>query len=234
MQNELVLIISLLLTYGMVLIFYKMLGKTGLFVWSAIATIIANIEVPIMINAFGAEQTLGNVLFASTFLVTDILSENYTKKVANQAVKIGILANIAFIVLSRLWFLFEPSESDYIMPSIREVFANTPRFMLVGVIVFAVCQVFDVWIYHFIWDKTTKIFGNRKGFLFVRNNLSTLTSQLLNAVLFSFGAFYGTLDIGTIISITISSYVIFVATSLLDTPFVYFARKFKIKDEVDA
>ncbi len=227
MQNELVLVLSLVLTYGSVLIFYRILGKTGLFVWSAIATIVANIEVSIMIDAFGANQTLGNVLFASTFLVTDILSENYGKKAANKAVKIGILANVSFILISRLWFLYIPADNDYIMPAIKEVFANTPRFMIVGVLVFAICQVFDVWIYHFIWSKTTKLFGNRKGYLFIRNNGSTLISQLINAILFSFGAFWGTFDVATIINIIISSYVIFIITSLLDTPFVYLARKFR-------
>ncbi len=227
MPNELVLLLSIVITYGSVLVFYRILGKSGLFVWSAIATIVANIEVSIMIDAFGANQTLGNVLFASTFLVTDILSENYDKKVANKAVKIGILANIVFILLSRLWFMYTPAENDYIMPSIQEVFANTPRFMIVGVLVFAICQVFDVWIYHVIWSKTTKIFGNKKAYLFIRNNGSTLISQFINAVLFSFCAFWGTFDLTTIINITISSYIIFIATSLLDTPFVYLARKFR-------
>ncbi len=227
MQNEYVLILSLVLSYGMVFAFYKILGKTGLFVWSAIATIIANIEVPILIHAFGMEQTLGNVLFASTFLVTDILSENHDKKSANQAVTIGILANITFIVLSRLWFLVTPSPNDVIMPHMQQVFANTPRFMIVGVSVYAFCQFFDVWLYHTIWKKTSKIFGDNKKYLFLRNNLSTLFSQLLNSILFSFGAFWGTYDISTIINITIASYVIFIATSLLDTPFVYLARKFR-------
>ncbi len=232
MQNELILILSLVITYGSVLVFYKLLGKTGLFVWSAIATIVANIEVSIMIDAFGANQTLGNILFASTFLVTDILSENYGKKAANMAVKIGIFANVVFMVLSRLWFLYLPADNDYILPSIREVFANTPRFMIVGVGVFAICQVFDVWIYHFIWNKTTKIFGDKKGYLFIRNNGSTLISQLINTLLFSFGAFWGVFDLQTILNITVSSYVIFVFTSILDTPFVYLARKFKISQEI--
>ncbi len=48
--------------------------------WTVLATIAANIEVLIMVTAFGMEMTLGNILFASTFLVTDILSELYGKK----------------------------------------------------------------------------------------------------------------------------------------------------------
>ena len=71
---------------------YKFLGKTGLYCWTVIATIAANIEVLIVVDAFGMEMTLGNILFASTFLVTDILSEKEGKKESQKAVIIGIAA----------------------------------------------------------------------------------------------------------------------------------------------
>lgn len=86
MMNEILLIGSLIFIYGMALLGYKLFGKTGLYCISAAATILANIEVLIMIKAFGAEQTLGNVLFAVTFLITDILSECEGKKAADKAV----------------------------------------------------------------------------------------------------------------------------------------------------
>lgn len=80
MPNELILICSVVFIYGAALLGYKFFGKIGLYCISVIATILANIEVTIMINAFGMEQTLGNVLFAVTFLITDILSECEGKK----------------------------------------------------------------------------------------------------------------------------------------------------------
>ena len=80
MRNELLILLSLVVLYGSVLLWMKLFGKQGLYGWTVIATIAANIEVLILVDAFGMEQTLGNVLFASTFLVTDILSESYGKK----------------------------------------------------------------------------------------------------------------------------------------------------------
>ena len=56
-----------------------------------------------------------------------------------------------------------------------------------------------------------------------------MISQLMNTVLYSFGAFWGLYDIPTLISICISSYVIFIVTSLADTPAVYLARRMKEK-----
>ena len=70
-MNEILLVLSLLVIYGSVLLVYRLFGKSGLYCFTAIATITANIEVLIMVDAFGMEQTLGNILFASTFLVTE-------------------------------------------------------------------------------------------------------------------------------------------------------------------
>ena len=121
--------------------------------------------------------------------------------------------------------LYIPSESDFIMPSIREVFSNTPRMMFSSLIVYAVSQFMDVQLYHAWWKLTEKLSGNRKKFLWLRNNGSTLISQILNTALFTLLAFIGTYDFQTLISIMVSSYVIFVVTSLCDTPVVYLARK---------
>jgi uncharacterized integral membrane protein (TIGR00697 family) len=223
-SNEVLLITSLIVIYAFVLASYMLFQEKGLFCWTVLATIAANIEVLILINAFGMSQTLGNILFASTFLVTDILSEVSGKKAANQAVSIGIFVSGAFIVISQLWFLFTPASGDWAMPHIQAVFSNTPRLMAVGLIVYAIAQRFDVWLYHFLWSTTAKHSNSTRKFLWLRNNGSTLCSQLLNAVLFTLGAFWGVYSGNELIDIMISSYIIFIFTSLLDTPVVYLAR----------
>lgn len=226
-MNELLLLLSVALIYGAVLFSYSAFGRAGLYCMSAIATVFANIEVAILIKAFGMEQTLGNVLFAATFLATDILSECESKRAANKAVYIGIFASVFFLALSQMWLLFVPSESDTVLPSISVVFAQTPRIVAASLIVYAISQFFDVWLYHKWWSFTEKKFGDKKKFLWLRNNGSTLVSQLINVALFTLCAFGGTYDFITLLSIFGSGYVIFVFTSLLDTPFVYFARKIK-------
>ncbi|MCM1321561.1 MAG: queuosine precursor transporter [Bacteroides sp.] len=230
LKNEMLLVCSLLISYGGVLVFFKLFKEVGLYFWTIIATVAANIEVLILIRAFGLEQTLGNVLFASTFLVTDILSELYGKKEARRSVYAGIAASLAFIVLSQLWLMYTPSADDRIMPAMRAVFSNTPRMMIAGILVYAVVQFFDVFLYHRWWQFTERKTGNKRRFLWLRNNGSTLVSQLLNAVLFTFAAFGGTYDAATLLSIIVSSYAVFIATSLADTPFVYAARRLAEKE----
>lgn len=228
MKNELLLILSVFLIYGGVLFCYRLFGKHGLFAFSATATVLANIEVLILVDAFGMEQTLGNVMFASTYLITDILSENESKKDASKAVYIGIFTSIAMLVLTQLWMLFTPAESDFVMPSIKQIFSTTPRLMLASILGYAVSQRFDVWLYH-AWWKLTARGGDSRRMLWLRNNGSTLVSQLINTILFTTVAFLGRYDAATFISIMVSSYVIYIFTSLLDTPIVYIARIMKEK-----
>ena len=224
-MNELLLIASLLFIFGAALAAYWLFGKTGLYCVSAAATILANIEVLILVDAFGMEQTLGNVLFAVTFLITDILSECEGKKAANLAVWTGIFSSVFFLVLSQSWLLYAPSEGDWASPAIHTIFSNTPRMLAASLSVYAVSQFFDVWLYHKWWAFTEKKFGDRRRFLWLRNNGSTLISQIVNTLLFTTLAFAGTYDSATFVSIFISSYLIYVVTSLLDTPFVYLARR---------
>lgn len=224
-MNELLLIVGLFVVYGSVLLAFKLFGKNGLYCFTCIATITANIEVLILVDAFGMEQTLGNILFAATFLVTDILSEIAGKKEAQKAVNIGIFTSVFFIVISQSWLLYTPSANDWAQEPIRSIFSNTPRLMIVSVVVYAVCQRFDVWAYHKWWALTSKKYGDTKRFLWLRNNGSTLVSQLLNTILYTFGAFWGMYELPVLINIAMASYVIFIVTSIADTPFVYLARK---------
>lgn len=225
MTNELLLLGSVVFIFSMALFSYRFFGKSGLYCLSAIATILANIEVLLLIRAFGMEQTLGNVLFAVTFLITDILSECEGKKEANRAVWIGMFTSLFFLLLSQSWLLYAPAESDWAMGAIREIFSSTPRMLISSFTVYAVSQMFDVWLYHKWWALTEKKTGDRRRFLWLRNNGSTLVSQLLNTLLFTLFAFYGTYDAGTLLSIFASSYVIYIFTSLLDTPVLYLARR---------
>lgn len=199
---------------------------------SVFCTLLANIEVIILVRAFGLEQTLGNILFASSFLITDILSENEGKKAANKAVNIGIFTSVAFVLVTQSWLMYIPSEADFAMESIKTVFSNTPRIIIASLAVYAVTQKFDVWLYHKWWDFTKKKFNNTKRFLWLRNNGSTLISQFFNTFLFNFAAFLGTYDFRTTFNIALSGYIIYIFTSLLDTPAVYLARRIKDKGKI--
>ena len=225
MPNEILIIISFLIIYGGVMLFYRFFGKNGLIAFNVVATILANIEVLLLVNAFGVEMTLGNVLFASTFLITDIMSENHSRKDANRAVIISTLCSVFFVLISQMWLLYTPSGNDWASGAFHTIFSSTPRIVCASLVVYLISQLTDVWLYHKWWDWCRKRFGDSKRGLWIRNNGSTMISQLLNTLLYTTFAFYGTYSLNTLVSIFISSYAIFFITSLLDTPFVYWARR---------
>ena len=233
MPNEILIILSFMLIYGGVVAFYRFFGRTGLLAFNILATILANIEVLLLVRAFGVEMTLGNVLFASTFLITDVLSENHSRKDANKAVIISTLCSVIFVALSQMWLLYTPSENDWASGAFNTIFSNTPRIVCASLAVYLISQLTDVWLYHKWWDWCRKHFNDEKKGLWIRNNGSTMISQLLNTLLYTALAFYGTYDLSTLVSIFCSSYIIYIITSLLDTPFVYWCRKIHEKHNIE-
>lgn len=227
MRNELLLIGSVFIIYGTVLVSYRIFGKIGLYVMTAISTILANIEVLMLIDGFGLEQTLGNVMFASTFLITDIISENEGKKSASRAVWLGVFTSVVMLIFTQYWLFYLPSGNDWASEHIHAIFSTTPRLLLASFIGYVISQRFDVWLYHKWWSITTDKCGDSTRFLWLRNNGSTLISQIINTLLFTLIAFAGWYDTKTLISVMLSSYVVYIFTSLIDTPFVYIARKMK-------
>ncbi len=232
MSNEILLLGSVILIYGAVLAAYRFFGKTGLYAMTVIATVLANIEVLIIVDGFGMELTLGNVMFASTYLVTDILSENEGKKSAARAVWLGVFTSLTMVLFTQYWLLYTPADSDWAGEHIRAVFATTPRLVFASFLGYIISQRFDVWLYHRWWKFTENKTGDSKKFLWLRNNGSTLISQIINTVLFTTVAFAGWYDTKTFVSVMLSSYVIYIFTSLLDTPVVYIARHMKEKGKV--
>jgi uncharacterized integral membrane protein (TIGR00697 family) len=183
-----------------------------------------------LVQAFGMEQTLGNVMFASTYLITDMLSENEGKKDAAKAVWLGVFTSAVMLAFTQYWLLYTPASSDWASGAIKEIFSTTPRLLLGSFLGYVVSQRFDVWLYHRIWKATESKTGDRKGYLWLRNNGATMVSQIFNTVIFTLIAFGGMYDMKTTLTIMMSSYVIYVFTSLLDTPFVYISRLIKEKE----
>jgi uncharacterized integral membrane protein (TIGR00697 family) len=76
-----------------------------------------------------------------------------------------------------------------------------------------------VWAFHAIRQRT----GGR--LLWLRNNASTVVSQLLDSAIFCTIAFWGLFPVNVFWEIMLSTYVIKVAVAALDTPFIYLARR---------
>jgi len=221
MPNEVLFFINILVYLGGALLLYKLFGKNGLFVFAVFGTLLGNISVCKCVDMFGLSTTDGNVIYASTFLVTDILSEKYGKKEARKAVFYSFSTMVLWLIGSQLTLLYAPNASDYVNDSLQVIFGLVPRITIASLAGFICSQTIDVFLYHFIWNKT----GNGKGMLWLRNNGSTFTSQLIDTLIFTFIAFWGTYPIDVFISILVTTYLFKAIVALCDTPFIYLARR---------
>lgn len=227
MPNELIFVITVLLYLGSVLLLYKLFGKNGLFAFAVFGTLLGNIAVCKCIDLFGLSTTAGNVLYASTFLVTDILSEKYGKRAATRAVAYSFSIMVLWLIGSQLILLFTPNANDYINDSLAVVFGLVPRVTIASLVGFVCSQNIDVFLYHFIWKKS----GDNNSKLWLRNNGSTLISQAIDTIIFTTLAFWGTYPTGVFFSILITTYLFKAIVALLDTPFIYAARMIQPREE---
>ena len=223
MDNNLIFILTVLVYLGSVLLLYKFFGKSGLYAFAIFGTLLGNIAVCKCVDIFGLATTAGNVLYAATFLVTDILSEKYGKKEASRAVAYSFTIMVLWLAGTQLILSFEPNANDYIDASLKVVFGLVPRVTAGSLAGFIVSQNLDVFLYHAIWKKT----GSGKTRLWLRNNGSTLISQLVDTVIFTFVAFWGVYPQNVFFSILITTYLFKAIVAIFDTPFMYLSRKIR-------
>jgi len=222
MSNELLWGLFILVQFGLLVGAYKLFGLTGLYVWIGFAIVAANIQVVKMVDLFGVSGTLGNIMYGSIFLATDLINEKYGRKQAQKAVYIGFIMLVSFTVITQVSLKFAPNEFDFAQSSLETLFSLLPRITIGSLTAYLVSQTLDVYLF----DKIKNKFGS-KNQLWIRNNGSTLVSQAIDTAIFTFIAFTGALPFAVVMEIFWFSYVIKLITSLVDTPFVYWMRSIK-------
>lgn len=217
-MNEILFFATILTTFALVVLAHYLFGKDGLYAWIAFAVVFANILVTKCIRLFGMEVTLGNVLFGTVFLCTDMLNEMHGYKESRRGVYIGLFAILSFLALSQLGLRFIPSDMDTVDGAMQTLFALSPRTCLASVSMFLFSNLLDVWLF----QRLKKATDGRM--LWLRNNLATCISQVVENFFFFLIAFGGFMEISTIIKLTVCVSLIEVLVAICDTPFLYLAR----------
>lgn len=221
MANEFLWIILLIINFSLLLLCFKLFAKQGLFAWIAMATVIANIQVTVTIALFGMVATLGNIIYGTSFLATDILSERYGIEEARKGVLLGFSTTVSVMVIMQICIRFIPHSSDFMMEHVSAIFALFPRVVAGSLAAYLVSQLHDTWAFDF-WKRKFP------GHLWLRNNASTLVSQAIDTAIFVSVAFYGIFENDIVWGIALSTYVIKIIVAVSDTPFVYLASKIQI------
>lgn len=166
--------------------------------------------------------------YSITFLTTDIISQVFGKDEANKAIKLGFMAQI---VCTALIFLTPLLFGKWFVGSDTYTALNgLGWFTLASLVAYICSQSWDVYIFHRIKDLVKKKLGNSKYYKhrWIWNNLSTMSSQIIDTILFigiAFGIGQGMSGF-SLIGLMIGQYIIKFIIALLDTPlFYFFTRK---------
>lgn len=186
----------------------------GIFV---VSLIVANIVSAKIVSFWGLVIPAAIVAYPLTFLITDVIGEIWGKEMANRAVKIGFICQLISLILIGLSILlpvapFADNQAQFI-----GIMKSSFRVVAASLVAYLVSQSWDVWLFHKLKEKCN---GKHK---WLRNNASTLTSQMIDTAIFITIAFLGVVP--NIWVMILSQYLIKAVYALLDTIPFYLLTK---------
>ncbi|MGM5483123.1 MAG: queuosine precursor transporter [Nanobdellota archaeon] len=186
------------------------------------ALVLANILGTKITTIFGISVSAGIFAYPLTFLCTDIIEEVRGKKVTKYFIKTGLISLVVTTILI-LISIKMPAASRYPdNEAFVTVFSSSTRMILASFAAFFFGQIHDIWAFNLLKEKT------KKKHLWLRNNLSTIISQLIDTTIFMFIAFYMVTPKFTapfIIELIIPYWLFKVLFAFIDTPLVYMGVK---------
>ncbi len=194
---------------------------------------------PFHVEIFGTklfEISVGILPYPITFLITDLISEVYGKKRANDIVVTGIFASLFSLLIV---FVSNAVPATNWSPvgntMFSTVFGNTAIAVFASMLAYLFAQFIDIQIYHF-WKRVTK--GKH---LWIRNNFSTFSSQFVDtSTILILLCSFEIIDWSNFKGLLVSGFLFKALIAAFDTPFMYlgvylFRKRFKLKvnEEID-
>ncbi len=166
-----------------------------------------------LINLFGIIAPVGVIAYALTFPITDTIGEIYGRSISNLIVISGFISQVLLILM--IYFgLYLPALSIDMQTLYSRALSLSPRIIVASLTAYLVSQTHDVFMYHHLGKIVSQ-------HLWLRNNVSTMLSQLLDTIIFITIAFYGIFSNSEVISMIIGQYILKIIIAIVDTPLVY-------------
>ncbi len=225
-NQEILWFTTLFIDLGFTVILFRLFGKAGLQVAITTAIILANIQGPKLTVIFGLETTMGVIFYSSIFFATDVLSENYGKEEANKAVWMGFSVSVIVLFMLSFAVMYLPtdlSRAAGFSQDLHDAFVTiadfAPLMVFGSLTAYLISQKFDVWAFH----KIKSLTGEK--YLWLRNNGSTILSQMLDTAIFSLIIWSGKVGVRQALALGFAKFVFKIVIALIDTAFIYWARR---------
>lgn len=180
-----------------------------------------------IISILGLRVSVGVFFMPVLFLVTDIIGEVYSSKEAQHFVNCSTAMLLLLFASTYISIRIKPNPTWSLQEEYALVFGSSMRMTLASLVSFVISQKLDV----FIFGAVKRITGERH--LWIRNNLSTITSQFIDTTVFDFIAFYHLTEkytVSFVFSLIIPYWAFKVVFALLDTPFCYLGVRWLSED----
>lgn len=164
------------------------------------------------------------IVYVVTYLITDVIGEVYGKDAAMKTIRAGFITQVVALFFILAAIHLPAAEAFSMQAEFEAILGGSFRVMFASLLAYIVSQHIDVSIFHRLKSKH----GQKK--LWLRNNLSTASSQLIDTAVFIVIAFVGTVPTNVLISMVITQYVFKFIVAIVDTPFTYLLVKIARKE----
>ncbi len=221
-MNEIIFVIHALFI-GAIALLALTQGKEALVSFITLCCVLANVFVLKQTKLFGLNATCADAFAVGAVLGLNLLQEFYGKSIARKSIRInfGALIMYALFCMIQLWYY--PSKFDTAHVHYQALMSIMPRIIIASFVAFITSQILD----YNLFSGLTRFLGKR--FLVIRTFISTMVSQFVDTVLFTFLGLYGVISQPW--DIIIISYSVKVGVIILAMPLIAFARSFYTPDK---
>ncbi len=163
--------------------------------------------------------SVGAFPYSFSFAMTDVICEIWGKERAKRVVTAGLFAMVIIYLFVFIAIISPPASFWKLQKEYTQMFTTSMRVLLAGFIAYIMAQYHDVWLFALLKKAT------RGKYLWLRNNVSTIISQLIDTTIIAAIGFYGTIPISELPFIILGWWLIKIFIALLDTPVVYILVK---------
>jgi len=202
-------------------------GKNGLYIAVILGIVLGNLQggkvSDLTVLGYTFTVSMGAIMYSGIYFATDLINEKYGRTAANEAVILGAIANVVVMLTLVLSTYYLPSEiaksSDEVHEAISTLALYSPIFVIGSLSAYLISQTFDVWLFHKLKTIT------QGKYLWLRNNVSTLSSQALDTFIYTFvWVLAGELSFIVAFSIALTKYIFKIFIALVDTIFIYLVK----------
>jgi hypothetical protein len=220
-------VLFVIVNFAFFLLCYRLFGKSGMYAWVGIATVIANIQVAKTIAMpFDIVMTLGNTMYVTLYMTSDLLNEKYGRAEARKAVWFGFFTLLMTTVIMQMVIVFKPQETDIAQSSLETIFGLMPRLALGSLTAYFISQFLDVRLYSWI-----RKYYSTSSQLWIRSNGSTMVSSFVDTLIFCTIAFAGLYNWSVWFEILLTTYLAKFLLTAVGTPILYIARTFTFAED---